>query len=74
MNDTRFQVSNTGTPTHPHLAVIQMDPADCAKFHRAFEDQPEVRQIDIDRSAPDVWTVYAACASQSVCDLLESNW
>jgi hypothetical protein len=51
-----------------------MEPATWAKFQRTFEDQPEVQQLGVDRSEPDVWTVFVACASREVRDLLESNW
>jgi hypothetical protein len=60
--------------THPYLATIAIDPAIYAKFTRTFEDQAEVSILDVDMSKPDAWTVTAACASRSICDLLESNW
>jgi hypothetical protein len=71
----RQSISVTPAPRHPHLAVIQMDPANCARFERTFEGRPEVRQFGVDhRSQPDHWTAYVASASRSVRDLLESNW
>jgi hypothetical protein len=60
--------------THPYPATIVMEPADWAQFERAFADRPEVHQLGVDRTTPDAWTVYAACASREVRDLLESNW
>ena len=66
--------SYTGTPTHPHVAAFAMDPASWARFQRAFEDRPEVVQLEVDRTRSDRWIVYAACASLTVADLLESNW
>jgi hypothetical protein len=63
-----------GTSTHPYLATISMDPAHWAKFEAAFADRPEVRQLGVDRSSADCLMVYAACASRTVRDLLESNW
>jgi hypothetical protein len=63
-----------GTPTHPHIASIAIEPAVWANFHCTFEDQPEVKLLSVDRSKPDVWMVKVACASRCVQDLLESNW
>jgi hypothetical protein len=57
-----------------HLATIVMDPARWYDFERTFEDRPEVRIVKLDHSTPDMWTVYVACASDEVRDLLESNW
>ena len=74
MCDTDITQDYTGTHTHPHVAVIHMDPANWSKFQRAFDDRPEVQQLGVDRSAPDEWIVYTACASRTVRDLLESNW
>jgi hypothetical protein len=65
---------HTGTTTHPFVATIAMEPATWAKFQRTFEDQKEVQQLGVDRSEPDMWTVFVACASREVRDLLESNW
>jgi hypothetical protein len=63
-----------GTSTHPYVATILMDPADWTRFQDTFEDRPEVHQLGVDRNEPDSWTIYTACASREVCDLLESNW
>ncbi len=65
---------HTGTSAHPYVATIRMDPANWAKFQRAFEDRPEVQQLGVDRSMADEWIVYAACGSRAVRDLLETNW
>jgi hypothetical protein len=63
-----------GTVTHPFAATILMDPSQLYSFGRAFEDRPEVRILKVDDQTPSCWTVYAACASEGVQDLLESNW
>ena len=60
--------------THPHLATIVMDPARWHEFERMFEDRPEVKIRKLDHTTADAWTVYVACASETVRDLLESNW
>jgi hypothetical protein len=73
MTDTDTMPSE-GTKTHPYLAVIIMDPARWFYFEQTFEDRPEVKIRKIDRAVPDAWTVYVACASAEVVDLLESNW
>ena len=73
MTDTDI-TPDAGIQTHPHLATIAMEPANWSRFERAFEDQPEVRIIKVDRHMPDAWMVHAACASREVRDLLESNW
>jgi hypothetical protein len=73
MTNTKMTPSE-GTSTHPHLAAIIMEPAMWARFERAFEDRPEVKVLTVDRRTPDAWTVYAACNSREVQDLLEANW
>lgn len=60
--------------THPHLATIVIDPARWHDFERTFEDRPEVRILKLDHQTADAWTVYVACASQEVRDVLEANW
>jgi hypothetical protein len=60
--------------THPYIATILMDPATWSRFEAMFEDRPEVKARHVDRVQPDVWTVYVACASEAVRDLLEPNW
>lgn len=60
--------------THPYIAILTLDPADVARFQRVVEDEPAVRILGIDRSAPDNWRVFAACASRATQDLLESGW
>ncbi len=63
-----------GTKTHPYVAVIVMDPARWHDFERTFEDRPELKIRKLDSSQPDQWTVYPACASETVRDLIEANW
>ena len=63
-----------GTKTHPFVATILMDPAKLHSFKRAFEDRREVRILMVDDKTPGCWTLYAACASEEVHGLLESNW
>jgi len=74
MRHTDITCPYTGTSAHPYVATIDMDPAEWAMFESTFEDRPEVQQLGVDRSSADEWTVYAACDSRSVRDLLESNW
>lgn len=64
----------TAPASHPYLATILLDPADVGKFERLSEDQPAVRILGIDRSTPDQWRVFAACATRATQDLLESSW
>jgi hypothetical protein len=63
-----------GTKTHPYVATIFLDPARWFDFERTFDDRPEVKILKVDRQVPSAWTVYVACASAEVVDLLESNW
>jgi hypothetical protein len=63
-----------GTPSHPYLARVTLDPTELARFERLNEDQHGVQILGVDRSMPDEWTIYAACASRTGRDLLESNW
>jgi len=63
-----------GTKTHPYIATIIMDPATWSRFEAVFEDRPEVRIRKVDSRTPDAWTIYVACASEEVRDLLESGW
>jgi hypothetical protein len=63
-----------GIKSHPYIATLVMDPADLWRFERVFEDEPQVKIMKVDHQQPDNWTVYVACASQRVCDLIESNW
>jgi hypothetical protein len=63
-----------GITTHPYVATIIMDPAMWSRFEWTFDDRPEVKILMVDRQVPEPWTVYVACASDDVRDLLESNW
>jgi hypothetical protein len=63
-----------GTKSHPYLAVVVIDPADLWRLEQVFEDRPEARIRKVDQGTPDTWTIYIACASQRVCDLIEGNW
>jgi len=63
-----------GAKTHPFVATILMEPSQLYSFERAFEDRREVRILKVDDKTPSCWTVYAACASEEVQALLESNW
>jgi hypothetical protein len=73
MADNKMMIPQ-GTKTHPFVATILMDPAQLYGFEQAFEDRREVKILKVDDSTPSCWTVYAACASEEVQDLLESNW
>ena len=63
-----------GTRTHPHVAVVTIDPVDWSDFEAAAEGRPEMKIRKLDRGQPDVWVVYVACASEKVRDRLEENW
>ncbi len=63
-----------GTSTHPHIATLAMEPTTFAHFQRLAEAHADVELLGVDRSTADLWTVVAACASQTGRDLLESNW
>lgn len=60
--------------THPHLAVLWIDPADLRQVQRLAEDRPEMRFFDFDDSKPDLWSVRVACASREVVERLEDAW
>lgn len=60
--------------THPYLAKLVLDPADWYDFERRVEDRPEVKVRRLDTAEPDQWTVWVACASPAVQELLEKNW
>ena len=74
MTDDETTPAIKGTKTHPYIATIIMDPAMWSRFEATFEDRPEVKIRRVDDQTPDAWTVYVACASEAVKDLLESNW
>lgn len=61
-------------PTHPYLAEITLDPADYYPFSCLTEDAPELRVLDVDKSQPDIWTVFVACASAEAASRLKSAW
>jgi hypothetical protein len=61
-----------GTSTHPFVATIIIDPSMWSRFDALWEDRPEMKVLRVDRSRSQAWTIYAACASRSVRDLLES--
>jgi hypothetical protein len=60
--------------SHPHIAILRLDPSDVSKFERAFEDEPAVKILGFDRTTPTQWTIFAGCASRTTWDLLESGW
>lgn len=60
--------------SHPYLATLTIDPADWHRFEQMADDRPEIRIRKLDRSEPDRWIVYVACASVAVKDLLERAW
>jgi hypothetical protein len=63
-----------GTKTHPYIAKLIMDPADWHGFEARFQDRPEVKIRFLDDSEPGQWTVWVACASAEVKDLLQRHW
>ena len=63
-----------GSKTHPYIATLTMDPVLWHSFETNFQYRPEVKIRRVDRHEPDIWTVYVACASEAVRELLESNW
>ena len=74
MRQTEIEPPFSGTPTHPHIATIPLDPSEAGRFIRMTEDQPDVRVLGIDSRSPDNWIVFAACASRAGRDMLESEW
>jgi hypothetical protein len=64
----------SGTPTHPHVATIAMDPSRIGQFARMTDGQPDVQVLGIDKRDSDCWMVYVGCASRQGADLLESEW
>jgi hypothetical protein len=63
----------TSPSTTGYLVRIVLGSSNLAKFLRIYEAHPEVRQLGAEQTAPDRWTVYAACASRSVRALLERH-
>jgi hypothetical protein len=63
-----------GTITHPYVASIAIDPSELAKFQRLSAEQSDVVNLGVDYRTRDRCTIYAACASKTGRDLLESNW
>ena len=63
-----------GTPTHPYVTKLTMDPATWGEFERRFWGRPEVKVRRLDDAVPDQWVVWVACASTDVKDLLEKYW
>jgi hypothetical protein len=74
MRHTELEPPFAGTVTHPHIATIPLDPAEVGRFVRLTEDQPDVRLLGIDSRSPDRWVLFAACASKTGRDMLESEW
>jgi len=60
--------------THPYLAKLVLDPGEWYEFEQRFQYRPEVKIRKLDDSVPDHWTVYVACASEEVKDLLDKHW
>ena len=60
--------------THPYVAEITLDPADYYRFSCLTDDAPELRVLDVDKSQPDIWTVFVACASAETASRLKSAW
>ncbi|MFN8719308.1 MAG: hypothetical protein ACK5YI_00605 [Rhodospirillales bacterium] len=60
--------------THPHIAIITIDPVQFADLRRLLQDSLEVIVADVDRSQPDRWTVTARCASEAVRERFEDGW
>jgi hypothetical protein len=74
MTDDEPTLTIKGTKTHPYIATLTMDPALWHRFENDFEYRPEVKIRHVDQEHPDIWTVYVACASHAVKDLLEEHW
>lgn len=64
----------SGTRSHPHMAVLRIDPADWSDLEAALEGRPEMKLRLIDRDQPDTWIAYVACASERVRERLEKAW
>jgi hypothetical protein len=60
--------------SHPHVVELSIDPADCGRLERDVADARELRLLNIDDSAPDVWKVRIGCASRRVQAMMEDRW
>jgi ribulose bisphosphate carboxylase small subunit len=49
--------------THPHIAIIEIDPADHCSVTRLISKKPELRLVHCDDQQPNTWTLYVGCAS-----------
>jgi hypothetical protein len=66
----RFQLP----ASHPHLAMITIDPADWHRFQQLGEDNPAVLILGHNDPADGHMIVYTACASQETLRRLEDGW
>ena len=57
--------------THPHVAIVTIDPADHHRITRMIAERPELRDLHTDTSEPDLWTMHVGCASKRVQDEFE---
>ncbi len=74
MRQTEIISHYRGTPTHPYVATVTLDPMEAGRFERMADNEPSVCVLGVDRSVADAWTVYAACASEESRHLLELAW
>ena len=64
----------TAPDTHPHVAVLHIDPVQYSDLERRVQDRDEVRILRCDSSQPDIWTVHLGCASEAVAERMEDGW
>jgi predicted metalloprotease len=63
--------------SHPHVSIVQIDPADHRRLTRLVDDRPELRVLGTCDKHADQWTVHVGCASQRVRDQFDeliSEW
>lgn len=64
----------TPPATHPHVAVINIDPAEFHRFEQLAQDRREVRLLHVDDDKPDAWTLHVGCASEEVRRRVAGAW
>ncbi len=61
-------------PSHPILAVVDIDPADWHQFERLDADNPATRILGHDTPCDGRMVIHVACASKETRQRLEDGW
>lgn len=60
--------------SHPHSAVLRIDPVQFSDLKRLIQDSDEVRILHCANSEADVWTIHLGCASKTVAERMQDGW